>query len=253
MKKTPLLLLPGLLNDARLWTAQAAALSDLAAGSAGDVSIGDLTAFESMGELADSVLKQAPARFALAGLSMGGYVALEIMRRAPERVTALALLDTQARPDSPKATEGRRAMMARSESDFEGVIETLLGHMVLPAHAADPAIGGLFAAMARDVGAAAFRRQQAAIMGRVDSRPFLSRIACPTLVLCGRQDAITPPELHEEMAAAIPGAKLVVVEECGHLSAIERPEAVSAALRDWLSGVSSRKIPPGFDMPFGVT
>jgi pimeloyl-ACP methyl ester carboxylesterase len=229
----PLVLLPGLLNDSRLWAAQAAALSGLA-----DCSAGDLTGSDAMGGLADSVLARAPAgRFALAGLSMGGYVALEILRRAPERVAALALVDTQARPDTAQATEGRRALMARSEGDFEGVVETLRGRLLLPAHAADPGIGGLFAEMARGVGAAAFRRQQAAILGRVDSRPLLPRVACPTLVLCGRQDAVTPPELHEEMAAAIPGAKLVVVEECGHLSAIERPAAVTAALRAWLESV----------------
>ncbi|HEX2613442.1 MAG TPA: alpha/beta fold hydrolase [Fibrobacteria bacterium] len=228
----PLVLLPGLLNDARLWAAQAAALSDIA--DVAPASVGDLTAHDTMGGLAASVLERAPARFALAGLSMGGYVALEILRRAPERVTALALVDTQARPDTPQATEGRRALMARSETDFEGVIETLRGRLMLPGHAVDPAIGGLFVAMARDTGAAAFRRQQAAIMGRMDSRPFLPRIACPTLVLCGRQDTTTPLELHEEMAAAIPGARLVVAEDCGHLSAIESPGAVSAALRAWL-------------------
>jgi pimeloyl-ACP methyl ester carboxylesterase len=235
MSRLPLVLLPGLLNDARLWAAQAAALSGTADVAPGPV--GDLTAHDTMGALADAVLGRAPARFALAGLSMGGYVALEIMRRAPERVLALALVDTQARPDTAQATEGRRALMARSETDFEGVIETLRGRLMLPKHAADPAIGGLFAAMARDAGPAAFRRQQTAIIGRIDSRPFLPRIACPTLVLCGRQDTTTPLELHEEMAAAIPGARMEVAEDCGHLSAIERPEAVSAALRGWLASV----------------
>ncbi len=224
-----LLLLPGLLNDARLWAAQASALADRA-----DVSVGDLTVADSMAGLADAVLALAPARFALAGLSMGGYVALEILRRAPERVSALALVDTQARPDAREASEGRRAMMARSENDFEGVIAATYPKLVHPARAEDAALKSLFADMARATGAEAYRRQQAAIMGRVDSRPFLPRIACPTLVLCGRQDAVTPVELHEEMAAAIPGARLEVVEECGHLSAIERPEAVSDALRRWL-------------------
>jgi pimeloyl-ACP methyl ester carboxylesterase len=229
----PLVLLPGLLNDARLWGAQVDALS----GSA-DCVVGDLTTSDTMTGLADALLARAPARFALAGLSMGGYVAFEILRRAPERVAALALVDTQARPDTPQASEGRRALMERSRTDFEGVIETLRGRLMLPEHAADPAIGGLFVAMARATGAEAFRRQQAAILGRVDSRPFLPRVACPTLVLCGRQDAVTPPELHEEMAAAIPGARLEIVENCGHLSAIERPAAVAEAMRAWLGAAS---------------
>ena len=232
MPRAPLVFLPGLLNDSRLWAAQRAALADRAKCSAGD-----LRGSDTMAGLADSVLSRAPARFALAGLSMGGYVALEILRRAPERVTALALVDTQARADTPQATDGRRAQMVRSETDFEGVVEALRGRMMLPEHAADPAIGGLFVAMARDAGAEAFRRQQAAILSRIDGRSFLPRITCSTLVLCGRQDAVTPPELHEEMAAAIPGARLVFVEGSGHLSAIEKPEAVTAALRAWLDSV----------------
>lgn len=233
MNKTPLVLLPGLLNDARLWSAQASMLSDIA-----DVTVGDLThavgGADSMRALAESVLESAPERFALAGLSMGGYVALEIMRRAPGRVTALALLDTQARPDTPPATENRRAQMRRSETEFGGVIADLYPKLVHPDRAEDGALKALFTDMALTTGAEAFRRQQAAIMGRIDSRPFLPRIACPTLVLCGRQDAVTPVELHEEMAEAVPGSRLEVVEDCGHLSAIERPEAVSDALREWI-------------------
>jgi len=229
---TPLVFLPGLLNDGRLWAPQVAELSDSA-----NAVFGDLTGEDDMKRLAASVLNDAPPRFALAGLSMGGYVALEIMRQAPARVSALALVDTQARPDSPAASEGRRALMARAATDFEGVIDTLYTRLVHPARAADAALKARFTDMARAVGPAAFKRQQTAIMNRVDSRPFLPRITCPTLVLCGREDAVTPVALHEEMAAAIPGARLKVLEDCGHLSALERPEAVTEALRVWLDAI----------------
>ena len=227
--RIPLMLLPGLLNDARLWTAQAEGLADIA-----EISVGDLTGAESIREIAASVVARAPERFALAGLSMGGYVALEILRQAPERVTALALVDTQARPDTREASEGRRAAMARAQDDFDGVIDALYPKLVHSSRAGDDALKTLFADMARAVGPDGFRRQQTAIMGRIDSRPFLARIACPTLVLCGREDGVTPVALHEEMAAAIPGARLEILEKCGHLSAIERPEAVTSALRGWL-------------------
>lgn len=227
--RTPLLFLPGLLNDARLWTAQIEGLSDLA-----PCSVGDLTGAEDIRGLATSVLAQAPERFALAGLSMGGYVALEIMRQAPDRVTALALIDTQARPDTPEASKNRREQVQRAETDFEAVVEALFPKLVHPRHADDDALKTLFHAMAHACGPAVFARQQAAIMSRIDSRPFLPRITCPTLVLCGREDGVTPVALHEEIAAAIPGAHLEVIEECGHLSAIEQPRAVTEALRIWL-------------------
>lgn len=231
MDKPSLILLPGLLNDARLWAAQTSALSGDAAVSAGDLAVAD-----TISGLAASVLSRAPTeRFALAGLSMGGYVALEIMRQAPERVTALALLDTSARADTPASTEGRRALMRLAETDFPAVIDALFPKLVLPAHARDEALRRVFTNMALAAGKEAFLRQQAAIMGRIDSRPFLRHVACPTLVLCGRDDAVTPVEVHEEIAAAVPGARLEVVDECGHLSALEKPEAVTQALKEWLA------------------
>jgi pimeloyl-ACP methyl ester carboxylesterase len=234
MEKPHLLLLPGLLNDARLWQGQISGLSDIVHST-----VGDLTGTDSMAALAVSVLANAPAeRFALAGLSMGGYVALEIIRQAPERVIALALLDTSARPDTPQSTEGRRALMKQAETDFANVVSTLLPRLMLPEHARDEALAEAFTAMASSVGQEAFLRQQTAIMGRIDSRPFLRRITCPTLVLCGRDDAVTPVEVHEELAAGIPGSRLKIVETCGHLSALEQPEQVTEALRDWLSGAS---------------
>jgi pimeloyl-ACP methyl ester carboxylesterase len=228
----PLLLLPGLLLDQRLYQAQRAALADLA-----DAQVADLTQDDRIAAVAARALAAAPPRFALCGLSMGGYVALEIMRQAPERVARLALLDTQARPDTPAARQRRLDLMALAERGaFAGVTPKLLPLFIHPDRLADAALTGTITAMAGAVGKDGFLRQQRAILGRIDSRPSLTAIACPTLVLCGREDALTPPTLHQEMAEAIPEATLVVLPRCGHLSPLERPDAVSAQLRAWLAG-----------------
>ena len=225
-----LVFLPGLVNDARFWQAQIDGLAGLA-----DCTVGDVTGHDTISALAASVLKQAPAtHFALAGLSMGGYVALEVMRQAPERVIALALLDTSAHPDTPQATEARRTAMKLSETDYPAVLAALLPKLMLPAHAQKETLAHLFTTMAQSVGAEGYRRQQTAIIGRIDSRPFLGSITCPTLVLCGDGDAVTPVEVHQEMAAAIPNADLKILPDCGHLSAMEQPSDVTEALKGWL-------------------
>ncbi|MGH6968341.1 MAG: alpha/beta fold hydrolase [Stellaceae bacterium] len=229
--KTPLVLLPGLLCDAALWRAQAAGLADIAA-----LAVADLTRDESMTGMARRVLDTAPPRFALAGLSMGGYCALEMMRQAPERVARLALLDTSARADTPEQTAHRRGLIELAEKgEFKGVTPRLLPLFLHPDRLADAALTGAVMAMAERVGKEAFLRQQKAIMSRGDSRPTLATIKCPTLVLCGRQDALTPPALAEEIAAGVPAARLDLIDHCGHLSTMERPEAVTAELRQWLT------------------
>lgn len=225
-----LVLLPGLLNDARLWSHQRASLSALV-----DVVVADLTQDDTIAAMARRVLDAAPARFALAGLSMGGYVAMEIMRQAPGRVTRLALLDTTARPDTAEQTQRRKDAIALATSGgFEKIMPGMLPLLVHPDHMALERVGGLAKDMALAVGAEAFVRQQTAIMHRPDSRPALNRVSCPTLLLCGRDDGLTPPDRHEEMADLIPDSRLVTVEQCGHLSAIEQPQAVSAVLSYWL-------------------
>lgn len=230
MHKPHLLLLPGMLSDARLWQHQAAALAELAY-----VTVGDLSQGDSIAELASNVLDQAPDEyFALAGLSLGGYVALEIMRQAPQRVIGLALLDTSAQADSAEAKQGREALMAKAEHDFAGVISGLLPKLLHPRHQADADLVEVITAMANSLGQAAFIRQQQAMLGRIDSRPGLAQIRCPTLVLCGREDAITPLAVHQELTAAISGAQLRVLDACGHLSSLEQPEEVSQALTLWL-------------------
>ncbi len=230
LMKPNLILLPGLLNDARLWQHQADHLAAVA-----NVSVADLTRSDTIAGLAADVLEQAPAGlFALGGLSMGGYVALEIMRQAPERVTALALIDTSARPDTPEATENRHRLMTLAQDDFAAVPQDLMQKLLYPPHLDDDGIVSCIADMAAAIGSDIFIRQQRAIMTRIDSRPTLGHIACPTLLLCGREDKVTPVEVHEEMAALIPRATLTIVEHCGHLSALEKPEAVTEALRNLL-------------------
>lgn len=176
MSKPNLILLPGLVNDERLWTHQVDTLSDIA-----NVIVADLTGANSMAGLAASVLGQAPAGpFALAGLSMGGYAAFEIMRQAPERILALALLDTSARPDTPESTAGRQKMTAQAQTDYAGVIESLLPKFVHPDHLKDLHQVETIKAMANELGKDVFKSQQEAIVDRADSRPSLAKIQCPT-------------------------------------------------------------------------
>lgn len=226
----PLILIPGLLCDEALWAHQSDFLADMA-----DITVADVTRDDSVGGMADRILDAAPDSFALAGLSMGGYVALEIMRWAPARVARLALLDTSARADTPEQLSRRRGLIElAAKGRFKGVTPRLLPLLIHPDRQADEALAGAVMKMAERVGQDAFLRQQKAIMGRPDSLADLGRFDLPVLVLCGRQDALTPVERHEEMAAAIPGARLCIVEESGHLSPMEQPHAVTALMRDWL-------------------
>lgn len=229
--RIPLVLIPGLLCDHALWAHQLANLDDIA-----DMTVADVSRDDSIAGMARTVLADAPDRFALAGLSMGGYVAHEIMRRAPGKVDRLALLDTSARPDTPEQSSRRRGLIELAEKGrFKGVTPRLLPLLVHPDRQQDEPLTDAVMGMAARIGKDAFLRQQHAILGRIDSRPQLEGYAAPTLVLVGRQDALTPVAAGEEMAGLIPDATLVVIEECGHLSTMERPEQTTAALRDWLT------------------
>lgn len=232
MNRFPLVLIPGLLCDAQLWQPQAEDLSDIA-----DIWIADHAWSDTMAGVARDVLADAPfSSFALAGLSMGGYIALEIMRQAPQRVARLALLDTAAGADLPEQTQRRLDFIALAErGSFLGITDVLLPLLIHPSRLEEDVLTGVVRSMAANVGSEAFVRQQRAIMGRAGSLELLASIDCPTLVLCGRQDALTPLARHEEIAAGIKGARLEVVENCGHLSTLERPVEVNAALRRWLA------------------
>lgn len=226
----PIVLVPGLNCSPRLYAPQVPPLWAF-----GAVTVANHTHDDTMAAIAARILDAAPPRFALAGLSMGGYIALEIVRQAASRVVRLALLDTGARADTPEATAKRHANIALAQSGrFEDVIDPQFPLYVHPSRANDAALRAVYLAMCRDVGPQAYVRQQKAIMNRVDSRPLLPAIRCPTLVLVGEQDAATPPQLSEEMAGAIPGARLVRIPDCGHLSTLERPEAVTEALTEWM-------------------
>lgn len=226
-----MVLLPGLLNDARVWQHQTSGLSSIA-----NIWVGDLTKATSINAMAKAVIARAPAdQFVLAGLSMGGYVALEIMRQVPERIIALALLDTSARPDNRQTRENRRQAIKLAETDYPAVIAALLPKLIHPAQLDNEMLVSSISLMAMSLGKDTFIRQQNAIAARIDSRPFLARIQCPTLVMCGREDAITPLALHQEMVTEIANSGLVIIDNCGHLSALEQPSRVNEALKHWLS------------------
>jgi pimeloyl-ACP methyl ester carboxylesterase len=227
----PIVLVPGLNCSPRLYAAQMPALWRF-----GPVTVADHTRDDTMAAVARRILGSAPPRFALAGLSMGGYVALEIVRQAADRVAKLALLDTGARDDPPEAQAKRRVNMAAAEAGrFAEIVDAQFPLYVHPARASDAALKAEYLAMCHDVGPQAYVRQQKAIMSRADSRPLLPAIRCPTVVLVGAQDEATPPALAQEMAGAIPGARLVTVADCGHLSTMERPEAVTEELVAWMN------------------
>jgi pimeloyl-ACP methyl ester carboxylesterase len=226
----PTVLVAGLNCSARLYADQIPALWQF-----GPVSVADHRRDDSMAAMAQRILAAASPRFALVGLSMGGYVAFEIMRQAAGRVAKLALLDTGARGEAPERTEQRMPLIALAKTGrFAQILESQYPTLVHRSRHGDAALKATVRAMNEETGAEAYLRQQQAIMTRADSRPGLGAIKCPTVVLVGDSDEATPPDLAREMAAGIPGAKLVVVAECGHLSTIERPDAVNKALVGWM-------------------
>jgi len=230
--KTPLLLVPGHLCDGAMWTHQTRHLADLA-----DIAVADTTGGNTAAAMARAILAKAPPRFALAGLSMGGMLAFELLRQAPQRVERLALLDTVAAPNTPAQIERRlRYIDHLRNGRFDAVLAEFTPLLVHPQRHDDAALMRTIDAMTRRIGPKVALDQQQAMLDRPDNLPLLSRIAVPTLVMCGRQDALTPLAQHEEMARLISGARLVVIEDCGHMTTMEKPEAVTAVLRYWLQG-----------------
>jgi pimeloyl-ACP methyl ester carboxylesterase len=225
-------MIPGLLLSARLYAEQIPALW-----STGPVMVANHTRDDTMAGIAARILASAPPRFALVGLSMGGYISFELLRQAPQRIVRLALLDTAARPDTPEASAARRTQVELANSGrFEEVIDALYPKLVHASRIADGTLRELNRQMGREVGVAGYCNQQAAIIARPDSRPLLASIRCPTLVLVGEADQLTPPDRAHEMASGIAGARLVTVPRCGHLSTLEEPAAVNQALLGLLQG-----------------
>lgn len=230
LQPLPIVLIPGLLASARLYAEQIPELWRF-----GPVTVADHTRDDTMTAIARRILVGAPPRFALAGLSMGGYVAFELMRQAPARIAKLALLDTSARPDTPEQSAARTEQIALATAGrLDEIADAQFRRAVQPEHRGDARLREINRQMAREVGVEAFARQQHAIMDRPDSRPELETIHVPTLVLVGEGDELTPPDRAAEMAQAIRGARLVTVPGSGHLSTLERPHQVTQALVEWL-------------------
>ncbi len=226
----PILLVPGLGGSPRIYAQVSPALWRF-----GPVTVANHIRDDNMGAIARRILAEAPPRFALAGHSMGGYIAFEIMRQAPGRVAKLALINTQARADAPEATARRRSQIARAQAgEFHAVLDDLFPGFVHPARREDARLRQLVHDMGDDVGADAFVRQQTAVIGRPNSRSILAWIKCPTLVLTGDEDNTIPNSLSKEMADGIHGAKLTIIPHCGHLPQPEQPEATANALVEWL-------------------
>ncbi len=225
----PMLLIPGLNATAALFSDQIERLA-----TERGVMIGCHTRHADLRDLAAAILEEAPARFVLGGLSMGGYVAFEILRQAADRVAGLILMDTTARPDGAEAAERRERLIAIASGGRFAEIPALQIPMLVAPGAVET-LGPVVRAMAEATGPEAFIRQQRAILSRPDSRPDLPTIAVPTLVIVGDRDEITPPEHAQEMADLIPGAVLRTMPVCGHLSTLERPAAATHAIVSFLA------------------
>ena len=225
-----LIMVPGLLCDERLWAAQTEGL----AGSA-RVITPDLAGYESIESMADGVLDQVPGGFSLAGFSMGGCVALEVVAKAHQRVRRLALLSTSPKGILPAVRKHYLDSIASIEAGgLDAYLADAFPLYVAPGRASDRALWNIFSAMAESLGSSVAVRQMRCLLAYGGFRGDLGRIACPAAIICGRQDGRTPVAIHEEMAGHIPGARLRVIEGAGHFTPLEEPQAVTDALRDWL-------------------
>ena len=228
------LLIPGLLCTDALFAPQIAELSDVAA-----FMVADHQGHDRMEDIAASILNAAPEQFVIAGLSMGGYIAFEVMRQARDRVTGLVLLDTNARADRDVQQQQRQEFIDQALADgLEPVLDAFLPLMVHPSRLSEDALVGTIRKMALDTGVDAYVRQQKAILSRRDNRAFLETISCPTMVIVGADDVVTPVKVAREMTDGIRGSTLEIVEDCGHLATLERPDQVNALMRSFFQAMS---------------
>jgi pimeloyl-ACP methyl ester carboxylesterase len=229
--KPVLILLPGVMCDEAVWTPQIAAFSRTHA-----VMVPRFVGLDSFDAMADAALALTDQPFALAGHSMGGRVAMHLAARAPDRVTRLALLDTGAHMPNAKEAESRAAMVELAETrGIEALIAAWLPPMVAPLHRNDDTLMDGIAAMLRRAGVEAYKGHVRALLGRPDAWAQLDAIQVPTAFITGRLDGWSPPEQHAQMQAHVPGSTLTVIEDCGHMSTLEAPEAMNAALKEWLT------------------
>ncbi len=241
MPAETLILVPGLLCDEAVWQPLLPGLS-----GAGAIQIARHGGLDSLGAMAEAILAGAPPRFALAGHSMGGRVALEVYARAPERVTRLALLDTgyeglAAGVAGERERDGRLRLLGIARHDgMRAMGQDWARGMVHPARLSDAPLMEAILAMIGRADAAIFDAQIRALLARPDRSTLLAAIAVPTLVLCGHEDSWSPLARHRAMADQIPGSVLVDIADSGHMSPMEQPAAVSAALRDWLADASGQ-------------
>ena len=234
MAATPLLLLPGSLCDATLFQAQLDYFS-----TQYEISVADISASNSIETIAAKILTMFPGTLALAGLSMGGIIAFELVRQAPKRVERLALLDTNYRAETTEGVVRRNREVEAVRQGGEQALLALIEDIYYPRYVAplrlsDQALKTVVVNMARNAGVPSFFNQWQALAQRADYTELLSRISCPTLVLCGEDDTMCSSALHRTMVTEIPGAELEVIPNCGHLSTLEAPEAVNQALARWL-------------------
>ncbi len=236
MTRQPLVLLPGLLCDDEVWASQITALGDVA-----DCVCVDYGELDSLRSMAEKVLRVAPPRFAVAGHSMGGRVALEVYRLAPERVTRIGLFDTAFAP-LPAGDAGERerrsryALLEVAQNEGMGAMaRQWLPPMLHPENMKNEALFEAIIRMLERKTPLIHAAQIKALLERPDATAVLASIRCPALMLTGGQDAWSPPSIHQTMAQAVPGSRLVVIPNCGHMAPMESPEAVTAAMRDWLA------------------
>jgi pimeloyl-ACP methyl ester carboxylesterase len=227
--KQPLIMVPGLVCDGAVWAHQRAGLADVA-----ECIVPDVAHSDTMQAMAAEVLAAAPEKFAIAGFSMGGYVALEVFRQAPHRVTRLALIDSGARADSPEQTINRETAIANCKAGrYAAAIENMLPVLLHPTRLTEP-LADQVRAMAARIGSDCFVRRLLALMSRTDARDLLRAAKIPVRIICGRDDRLTPLIRSQEIAEITPNARLSIVEDCGHMPLLERPQAATALMRDWM-------------------
>lgn len=229
MTRQRLVLVPGLVCDRQVWRHQTTFLNEIAT-----ISIAAAPGRDSMREMAAEALNDAPDQFALAGFSMGGYVALEMLRQAPERVTRLALLDTSSKADTPEKTESRlKTIAACRAGNYDDIIQEMFKVLLHPDHQHSD-LRPFVTSMAARVGSDSFVLRHKAMMNRQDGFDLLAQTKIPVRAICGRQDAMTSVQDHQDIANTAPNGRLSIIEECGHMTILERPQAATALLRDWL-------------------